>query len=136
MHGSCKFAVHVHVLTEMEVKAMKTIHIYGDNRQAQVKRERIACRGILRRGEQILLSYEVNTDQWFTPGGGLEKNETLPECCARELAEETGCVVKAGEQFLTIHEYYLEWHFVSHYFLCEYVGETQRSRTEQEVEVG
>ena len=92
-------------------------------------------RNVLSEGK-ILLTYEVNTDQYFIPGGGLESDEGLEECCARELAEETGYVVKPLHRYLTIHEYYEEWFFVSHYFICEVVSETTRALTEREAEAG
>ena len=85
---------------------MKTINIYGENKYEQSTKYREACRGIVLKEDKILLTYEVNTDQWFIPGGGLESGETIKECCARELAEETGHVVDVKEQFLTINEYY------------------------------
>ena len=85
---------------------MKTIDIYGENRFAQHTRIRESCRGIIIREGKILLTYEVNTDQWFIPGGGLEKGETREACVIRELAEETGCVVAPKGQYLTINEYY------------------------------
>ena len=97
---------------------------------------REACRGVVIENNNILLTYEVNTDQWFIPGGGLEDGENSIECCIRELTEETGAIVKPGEHFLTIHEYYEEWHFVSHYFICERVGKTERTLTERERLVG
>ncbi len=115
---------------------MKTIDIYGDNRFETYTKTRVACRGIVIKDDKILLTYEVNTDQWFIPGGGLEDAETTVECCVREVAEETGCVVKTKEQFLTINEYYEEWFFVSHYYVCDYVGDTERTLTEREAEVG
>ena len=67
------------------------------------ERVRVAARGVLIEDGKILLSYERNTDIYMSPGGGLEEGETLAECCARELAEETGYKVKVGEEFITIH---------------------------------
>lgn len=115
---------------------MKTINIYGENRFKEYTKTREACRGIVLKEDSILLTYEVNTDQWFIPGGGLEDGESIQECCMRELAEETGCVVDVRERFLTINEYYEEWYFVSHYFICDFVGETERMLTEREIKVG
>lgn len=115
---------------------METIHIYGDNRFDQHTKIRVACRGIVIRDGMILLTYEVNTDQWFIPGGGMEGNESLKQCCIRELAEETGYVVEPLYPFLVIHEYYEEWLYVSHYFVCEITGETQRLLTQREAEAG
>lgn len=80
---------------------METIDIYGANRFEKYTKSREACRGIVISNDKILLTYEVNTDQWFIPGGGIEDNESLEECCVRELAEETGCKVKANQYFLT-----------------------------------
>jgi len=115
---------------------METIDIYGENHSEQYTKVREACRGIVIDNDRILLTYEVNTDQWFIPGGGLEQGESIEECCVRELAEETGCVVRADKQYLTINEHYEEWLFVSHYYICDYVGETERTLTEREIEVG
>lgn len=112
------------------------IDIYGDNRFPEHSKVREACRGIVIRDGLILLTYEVNTDQWFIPGGGLEYSESIKQCCIRELAEETGYVVKPQNHFVTINEYYEEWRFISHYFTCEITGETQRLLTDREAEVG
>lgn len=115
---------------------MKTIDIYGANRFAEHTKIRQAARGIVARDGRILLTYEVNTDQWFLPGGGLEDRESIEQCCVRELAEETGCVVEPLLHYLTINEYYEEWLFVSHYFVCRITGKTQRLLTEREAQVG
>jgi ADP-ribose pyrophosphatase YjhB (NUDIX family) len=115
---------------------MRTIDIYGDNRFPAYTKKREACRGIVLRGAEILLTYEVNTDQWFTPGGGTETGESLEECCIRELAEETGLVVKPFLQFATVNEYYEDWRYVSHYYLCTCVGETERHLTKAELKNG
>ena len=115
---------------------MKTIEIYGENRFASYTKVREACRGVVMSDGKILMTYEVNTDQWFIPGGGLEEGESRKECCIRELAEETGYIVEVGKHFLTIKEYYGEWLFISHYFVCSLVGETVRKLTEREQKVG
>ena len=115
---------------------MKTIEIYGENYIEQYTKLREACRGIVVRDNKILLTYETNTNQWFIPGGGLESNESLSQCCIRELAEETGCIVEVDKQYLTINEYYDEVLWVSHYFMCNYVEKTERTLTQREYEVG
>ena len=115
---------------------MEIINIYGDNCYDQHTKVREACRGIVVNAGKILLTCEVNREQYFIPGGGLEARESLEACCVRELAEETGCVVDPLYRYLTISEYYEEWLFVNHYFLCEITGQTGRSLTEREAEAG
>jgi 8-oxo-dGTP pyrophosphatase MutT (NUDIX family) len=70
------------------------------------------------------------------PGGGREKGESLEECCKRELMEETGSVVLPHTHFLTLEEYYGEYFFKSHYFLCRYKGECEMNLTETELTEG
>ena len=115
---------------------MNIINIYGENRFARYSKVREASRGIVIRDGLLLLTYEVNTDQWFIPGGGLEGEETTQQCCIRELAEETGFVVNPLYPFATINEYYEEWKYISNYFICEVTGETDRVLTQREAEVG
>jgi len=115
---------------------MKTVQIFGANRFKTSTKTREACRGLVTVEGRLLLTYEVHTDQWFIPGGGMEPGETREECCIRELGEETGILVKPDFPFLTIEEYYEEWKYISHYYLCEITGKTERKLTEREKEVG
>ena len=41
----------------------------------------------------LLLSPESESDGWTPPGGGLEPGESLADCAAREVLEETGIAV-------------------------------------------
>lgn len=50
------------------------------------------------RDKQLLLGKRVSQDQdvcWQFPGGHLENDESVVECAAREVLEETGLKVKA-----------------------------------------
>lgn len=111
---------------------MKTLEILGDNRFDTYTKTRVGCRGIVMRGEEILLSQEENVDYWLIPGGGLEAGETLAACCRREIQEETGCITEAGHPFLMMREYYEEYCYTSFYFLCEEKGWGERKLTEAE----
>lgn len=111
---------------------MPTRDIIGSNCHPIFTKTRIACRGIVVRDGMLLLSRETVTDWWLIPGGGLEAGETAEECCIREVREETGYTVRPVTHFLTLHEYYEEWRYSSHYFICEVQSEGKPTLTEQE----
>lgn len=115
---------------------IETINQYAKTYDMPPLRERVAGRGIVVENGKILLSYEVNTDVYMTPGGGLEQGETLEECCVRELREEAGCDVLPLEHFLVINEYCFETLYISNYFICKKTGECIRSLTDIEIEHG
>ena len=85
---------------------MKTIEIYGENRFDEWTKTRNSCRGIVIKDNSILLSYETKENTWMIPGGGVEENESLEECCIREVQEETGYITSLSPCVLKIVEYY------------------------------
>lgn len=109
---------------------------YGKTYSDPPERVRPAARGIVIKDNKILLSYEKNTNVYMSPGGGLEEGETLAECCARELKEETGYIVNVIEPFITINEYSFETLYVSNYFICEVLEKGENSLTATEIEHG
>ena len=111
---------------------MVTLNMHFESTRALTKNKRVASRCILLKNEKVLLSYEENTDQWMIPGGGLEGNESLQDCCAREVVEETGIVVAPNKLFLTINEYFDDLMYINHYFTADYVRETERKLTDEE----
>ena len=116
---------------------MKKLQIINDDYQGHVDICRHACRGIVIKDGKILLGYESNEDKYIIPGGGVEEGETLAECCARELKEETGIIVKPIEEYLEIEELFLNWQHIQHYFLCEFVEDTgKQSLTDAEIKNG
>ncbi len=115
---------------------MKRIEIIGDNYIGRWDNTRTACRGIIIQNSRILMSCETLTDQWSIPGGGLEDGEDELTCCAREMAEETGLLVRPSECVLEIDEYYGNWKWVNRYFFCEVTGKTDIHLTDREKEAG
>ncbi len=98
----------------------------------EVKRCRVACRGFVVENGKILICHELVDRQFFSPGGGIEKDETLEECCIREVCEETGVLVRVNDHVITVNEYYEDWKYVTHYFICERVGEAEIHLTNEE----
>lgn len=95
----------------------------------------VGCRGIVIKNSKMLICHELNSEDYYLiPGGGLEKNELLEECCIREIQEETGYVVKPIRHFLTMKEYYEEYEYIGHYYICEVICETQQKLTAIEAE--
>ena len=115
---------------------MKEIEILGANRFETFTKTRTGCRAVILREGKILLSHETGTGWWLVPGGGLEQGETPEECCIREVEEETGVLVKPLRPFLTLYEYYEEYRYISHYFICEITGRGQMHLTENEAARG
>jgi len=60
------------------------------------------------RNESVLLVHSVRRSSWDCPGGRREPGETVAECAARELAEETGlkvppdALVPSGYERITV----------------------------------
>ncbi len=106
---------------------MKSIKLKNINYRGYYKEERIACRGIVTKGSDILLSYERKNDKYMIPGGGREKNETLKRCCKREVLEETGIVIKPVFCFLKIEKYFDIKKHTNFYFTCEIIQDTGKT---------
>ena len=111
---------------------IETVTLISEHHSDPPERIRHSGRAIIIKDNKILLSHELNTDIYMSPGGGLENNETLEECVVRELQEETGFLVKPVKAFVKVKEYAYEVLWENNYFICEIVGECDRHLTESE----
>lgn len=115
---------------------MTKVEILGANRFETYTKTRGGSRAIIVQDGRILLTHEINSGCWLIPGGGIEGSETPEECCIREVEEETGFIVRPLSQFTTLYEYYEEYRYISHYFICEVTAKGQMNLTDAEVRRG
>lgn len=66
---------------------------------------RITTRVIIFKNNKVLLSKGRPGDFWYPGGGKWEDNETLEECCKREVMEEIGQKVKIFD-IMYVEEFY------------------------------
>lgn len=116
---------------------IKTLKFQNPDFTGQIERIRHACRGIVIKENRMLLCYQKNDDQYLIPGGGMEGEETLEECCVREVLEETGILCRPVEHYLDIEELFASMRHINHYYTCEIVEETDQIHlTEGEIAAG
>ncbi len=119
-----------------ENKNIDSFTIKSEHHDDPPQKVRHSGRAIIIKDGKILLSHELNTNIYMSPGGGLEENELLKDCCKREVEEETAFIVMPGEEFVTSYEYCFETLFISHYFPCEILGTGKSALTPTEIEHG
>lgn len=112
------------------------MHITSANAHPTYTHVRAGCRGIVLRGDEMLISHELNSGWYLIPGGGLEDGETLEACCLREIEEETGVIARVEKPLLCLREHYEDWLFISYYFLCSPTGQGKQALTEAEARRG
>jgi len=97
--------------------------------------ERHAARGIVVRGDNILLLYTQRYHDYSLPGGGIDEGEDEIAGLIRELKEETGAQGVRNVKAFARYDEYRPWykpnadiiHMISHCYLCDIddaLGET------------
>jgi len=88
---------------------------------------RHAARGIVVKGENILLLYTQRYHDYSLPGGGIDEGEGEIAGLIRELKEETGAQGVRNVKAFARYDEYRPWyksdadiiHMISHCFVCE-----------------
>ncbi|MEH6450809.1 MAG: NUDIX hydrolase [Oleispira sp.] len=89
--------------------------------------ERHAARGIVLKGESILLLYTERYHDYSLPGGGIDEGEDEIAGLIRELKEETGAQGVRNVEAFARYDEYRPWykadadiiHMISHCYTCE-----------------
>ena len=88
---------------------------------------------IVDEGARVLLvqrRFEPLAGQWSLPGGAVDVGETLAECVAREMREETGLEVQVGpvievfDRIMHDAEGRVQYHYVLVDYVCRPAGGT------------
>jgi ADP-ribose pyrophosphatase YjhB (NUDIX family) len=89
--------------------------------------ERHAARGIVLKGDRILLLYTQRYHDYSLPGGGIDDGEDKIAGLIRELKEETGAQGVRNIEAFARYDEYRPWykpdadiiHMISHCYTCE-----------------
>jgi 8-oxo-dGTP pyrophosphatase MutT (NUDIX family) len=99
---------------------------------------RLTARGIIMRGNEILLMYTKRYNDYSFPGGGVEEYEDLIQGLKRELVEETGAQnIEVISEFGLIEEYRKSYdqnydvvNLISRFFVCRIANELGKANLE------
>jgi ADP-ribose pyrophosphatase YjhB (NUDIX family) len=96
---------------------------------------KVDVRGVVIRGDRILLVKERSDGRWTLPGGWADVNESPAEAVVREVREESGYEVRAVKLLALYdrnkHDHPpLLWHTYKVFFACEITGGSPMSSIE------
>jgi A/G-specific adenine glycosylase len=105
-------------------------------RPAPLPHQEIAV-GVVRRRGRLLLARRRDDQMlgglWEFPGGKREPGETLAQCAARELREETGLRVRAGQPYPAVEHAYSHFRITLTAFRCAAPAGRARPRSAAEL---
>lgn len=70
---------------------------------------------------------------WEFPGGKWNGQETLSECCRREVLEETGIDIEVGKCFSVVHHSFTHFRITLHAFHCRHTSGKAAPKSSQKI---
>ena len=109
-----------------EIYRNEGINIHGRTVQ------RTAMRGVIRRGEELLMVYSAAVGDYKFPGGGVKSGESRAAALRREICEECGLgMTGLGRKIGAVVEYKFSmepefdvFKMTSHYYFCRVRGDS------------
>lgn len=104
-----------HTLDDVLEGRVPVVHLVRDALAVHLpaKRQRLAAKALVRRGEQILLARlsarAVETGRWTLPGGGVDHGESPETALIREVLEEAGLGVSV-KTLIGVHDSHVTGH--------------------------
>lgn len=101
-----------HLLDDVLAGSVPVVPLVQDALRAHlpVKRQRLAAKALVRRGDRILLArlsaHAVETGRWTLPGGGVDHGESPETALVREAVEEAGVTLTVGA-LVGVHDLHL-----------------------------
>ena len=93
--------------------------------------------GVVHRQGKVLIALRpaegLLGNLWEFPGGKRHADETLAECCRREIKEETGLEVEVAEILAIVRHAYTHFRITLHAFHCRYMGGRAQPRSSQAI---
>ncbi len=87
--------------------------------------ERTSARAIiLTKDSKLILIHRKwrGKEYWVTPGGGVEKGESLQNALVRELQEEVGITISVGHLVLEVAKDVDDIHSIQKFFECQHIS--------------
>lgn len=105
----------------------------NDSKFNQDVKCKTASRALIIKDNIVAILYSKKYNAFITPGGGIEKNESLEQACIREAKEEAGLIVEPLEKIAVLDCNYPNIRIIHNYFVCNFVAYSNSTdRTEHE----
>jgi A/G-specific adenine glycosylase len=114
----------------------RTAELPVRSRKPEIPHHQIAI-GVVHKNARVLIALRPKEgllgNLWEFPGGKCKSEESLAECCRREILEETCLEVEVGKRFSVVRHSYTHFRITLHAFHCRYRRGRAAAKTSQKI---